>query len=198
MKDEFGQADRKHGQKRPVSFFHPLSFILFASLLLLAPDFAQAKQSEILHKSGEAIIGQPAPWVSGWTLDDQVFNLKKAFEDPAVKRVAFVFWATWCAPCKEGMKRLCSAKGKLDANGVKVVLFNMDEQSELEKVRKFVRQNSVSFPVVLDPYGRAKTPYLDDGNGSLSLPRTVIVGRDGKVIRIIGSEGDDYIEQIVQ
>jgi len=94
------------------------------------------------------------------------------------------------------MKRLCAAKARLQAAGISVVLVNVEEPAE--KVRQFLKRTPMDFPVVLDPYGRAKKSFLDDGNGSLSLPRTVIVGRDGKVIRIIGSEGDDYIEQIVR
>ena len=173
-----------------------VAYIVLACFFLLFPSLSFAKDSQLMQKSGEAVVGQPAPWLSGWTLDDQVFNLKKAFEDPAVTRVAFVFWATWCAPCKEGMKRLCSAKARLEAAGLSVVLINVEEQADA--VKNYLRKTPLTFPVVLDPYGRAKTPYLDDGNGSLSLPRTVIVGRDGKVIRIIGSEGDDYIEQIIK
>ena len=157
---------------------------------------AFAGQSEIFQTSGQAVVGAAAPWFSGWTVDEQVFNLKKAWADPTTERVALVFWATWCAPCREGMKRLCAAKAKLDAAGVKIVLVNVGEPAE--KVRKFLKRNPMKFPVVVDPYGRAKKPFLGNGDGLGALPRTVVIGRDGKVIRIIGEEGPDYVEQIVK
>ena len=106
-----------------------------------------------------------------------------------------MFWATWCKPCKEGLKQLRASKAKLKSAGTRVVLINFEEQAET--VKGFIQKNHTPFPIVLDPYGRSKKAFLEDGTGKISLPRTVIVGRDGKVIRIIGLEGEDYVEQIL-
>jgi thiol-disulfide isomerase/thioredoxin len=170
------------------------SVVLFT--IFIFPILAFAGNSQILAKSGEAQVGQPAPFLSGWALDGKVFNTTKAFRDPNTHRVALVFWATWCKPCKEGLKLLNAGKAKLDAAGVSVVLVDVEEPADT--VRTFLSKHPASFFVVLDQYGRSKKPYLDDGNGSVALPRTVIIGRDGKVLRIIGKEGKDYVDQIIR
>jgi peroxiredoxin len=173
--------------------------LLASCLFLLAPNLAHAKQakhSEILNKSGKAEVGKPAPWFSGWTLNDKVFNLKKAFRDPATQRVALVFWATWCKPCKVGMAKLKKNKARLHKAGVRVMLMNFKE--EKDAVSRFILKHPKNFPVMLDPYGRTEKSYLVSGKAKLCLPRTVIVGRNGKVLRIIGEEGNDYVEQIIR
>lgn len=178
-------------------FIRPFSsFILFLCFLLMIPALVTAKQSELLDRSGQAVVGQPAPFFAAWTTDDLVFNVAKAAKEPGINRIAVVFWASWCAPCKTGLKLLGREKARLDAAGVKVYLVNVEEKAEV--VENCLKINPVSFTVILDPYGRAKEPYLLDGGDTLSLPRTVIVGRDGKIIRIIGEEGEDYLDRIIQ
>ncbi|MDP8222377.1 MAG: redoxin domain-containing protein [Candidatus Lernaella stagnicola] len=167
-----------------------LVFFLLASVCAFAAD------SELLQTSGQAAVGQKVPWFSGWTVDDQVFNLKKAWADPATKRVALVFWATTCAPCRVGMQRLCQAKAKLERAHVKVVLVNVGEP--VGTVRRFLKTHPQKFTVVVDQYGHSKKAFLNNGDGPTPVPRTAIIGRGGKVIRIIGAEGSDYINQIVK
>ena len=69
-------------------------------------------------------------------------------------RVALVYFATWCVPCRAGMKKLVESRQELEQNGVKVILVNAGEREEA-KIKKMVETlGATVFPVVLDPYKR--------------------------------------------
>lgn len=183
----------------------PRSYSLLLTIMLVAALFPGvyaaksasgpvAARTESLPVSGQAALARPAPWLAGWTLDDQVWNLKKAFTDTSTKRIALVFFATWCAPCRHGIGRLAERAADLKAGGVQVVLVNFQEEGV--KVRGFVGA-SPAFPVVMDRFGASEKSYLRTGDGPVILPRTVVVGRDLAVQAIFGAEGEDYVERIL-
>jgi len=155
---------------------------------------ADTRTTETLSRSGEASVSQAAPWLSGWTTDDRVWNLKRAFADSLTTRVALVFFATWCPPCREGIARLTAHASELRASGVGVVL--VDSKEEAQKVRRFVAA-SPAFPVVLDRFGTTERTCLRVRDGPVRLPRTAIIGRDGAVQAIFGTEGKDYVDRIL-
>ena len=157
---------------------------------------AASEPSVLLPRSGEARVGQPVPWLSGWTLDNQVFNINKTFDrDPAAKRLAIVFWTTVCPLCLEEMAVINAAKARLDAAGVRVVYVNFKENGET--VQAFIRRHPALFPVVGDPYGSTEKTFHDPAGTSVALPRTFVVGRDRRVLKIIGGIGNDFVDQIV-
>lgn len=155
---------------------------------------AVIRATESLSRSGEASVSEAAPWLSGWTTDERVWNLKRAFADSLTTRVALVFFATWCPPCREGITRLTARASELRAAGVGVVL--VDFKEDARKVERFVGA-SPAFPVVLDRFGTTEKTYLRSGEEPVTLPRTVIVGRDGVVQAIFGTEGGDYVDRIL-
>lgn len=156
-----------------------------------APD---AAPTETLTNSGTATVGAAAPWLAGWTLEDQVWNLRKAFADTSTDRIALVFFATWCAPCKQGVMQLTARAADLKAGGVSVVL--VDYQEDAAKVRGFLGDKP-TFPVVLDRFGACEQSYLRTNGDQIRLPRTVLIGRDMKVQAIFGSEGGDYVDRLL-
>jgi len=159
-----------------------------------AEPAVEESATESLDRSGASVVGQAAPWLAGWTLDDQVWNLRKAFADTSTQRVALVFFATWCAPCKQGIAQLSARAADLKADGVSIIL--VDYQEDAVKVRKFLGDQS-TFPVMLDRFGAAQQSYLSTNGDQVRLPRTVLIGRDMKVQAIFGSEGGDYVDRIL-
>jgi thiol-disulfide isomerase/thioredoxin len=155
---------------------------------------ADTRTTETLSRSGEASVSEAAPWLSGWTTKEQVWSLKRALADSMTTRVALVFFATWCPPCREGIARLTAHASELRAAGVGVVL--VDFKEDARKVQRFVGA-SPAFPVVLDRFGMTEKTYLRIGDGPVRLPRTVVIGRDGAVRAIFGSEGKDYVDRIL-
>jgi len=95
-------------------------------------------------------------------------------------------WATWCPPCEAEMPALQrfarEYAGRVDVLGV-------DQGESVAKASAYARAHGVTFPVLVDEsqqYGRTYE--------GLGLPTSVIVARDGRVVR--GIDGAMTIEQM--
>lgn len=89
------------------------------------------------------------------------------------------FWATWCKPCVEEMPVLVRIQAEWGMLGVQVVGASADEAQAADKVRRFARRHDITFPVLLG----ATTEQMTALGLPPSLPGTVILDRDGKVVR---------------
>ncbi|MBV8298524.1 MAG: TlpA family protein disulfide reductase [Candidatus Eremiobacteraeota bacterium] len=95
-------------------------------------------------------------------------------------------WATWCPPCREEMPALQRFARE---NAGKVVVLGVDQGESSAAAAAFARQFGVTFPILVDEqqqYGRAYQ--------GIGLPTTVIVARDGRVVR--GIDGALTLEQM--
>lgn len=92
-------------------------------------------------------------------------------------RVVIVnLWASWCPPCRAEMPELQRFADAYAKRGVAVVGVNQGESAQ--RAREFAQSLKIRFPIWLDErqvYGRAYT--------ALGLPTTVVVGRDGTIVR---------------
>jgi thiol-disulfide isomerase/thioredoxin len=68
------------------------------------------------------------------------------------KVVVINFWATWCGPCISEMPHLIALYEKYKARGLEILAISTDE--EKEKVRPFVTQKRMTFPVFNEPKER--------------------------------------------
>jgi len=90
------------------------------------------------------------------------------------KVVVVNFWATWCPPCRKEMPDLDALYKKFKSQGL-IVLAISDEQDV--KVRSFLKQRPVRYPVLIDTDRRVNELYRVEG-----IPKTYIYGRDGKLV----------------
>lgn len=91
------------------------------------------------------------------------------------KLVFLNFWATWCPPCRAEMPAMERLYQKLKDKGLEILA--VDLQEDAKTVQKFVKDNKLSFKVVLDADGRMGATY-----GARSIPTTYMVGRNGDVL----------------
>lgn len=94
------------------------------------------------------------------------------------KVVVLDFWATWCGPCRRWMPIV--AKLEKETAGKNVKFFAVNVREPAATVRAYVQQQKVEVPVLLDSDGKVGTAY-----GASSIPLTVVVGKDGKIVRTL-------------
>jgi thiol-disulfide isomerase/thioredoxin len=95
-------------------------------------------------------------------------------------------WATWCPPCREEMPAL---ERFARENAGKVVVLGVDQGESATVAAAYARERGVSFPILVDEHQEYGRTY--EGIG---LPTSVIVGRDGRVVR--GIDGAMTLDQM--
>lgn len=109
------------------------------------------------------------------------------------------FWATWCAPCREEIPLLMTARQRYGTKGVEIVGIAIDNAS---KVAEFAASLKISYPILL-----AEANGLDLmrqlGNGAGGLPYTVVADRQGalkhrKLGAYKGAELDSVLGPLTQ
>ena len=121
---------------------------------------------------GEVPVGgvlRDAP-LYGLTLD------YRKLSDFRGKPLVINVWASWCAPCRAEM-------GSLDRlarrhNGKQFHIIGISTDDYAEKAQAFVVGTGVSFDNYLD-----KNLVLENMLGANRIPLTVLVDKDGKVVR---------------
>jgi thiol-disulfide isomerase/thioredoxin len=114
--------------------------------------------------------GGPTPSLELRDLDNRVHRLA----DYRGKVVLVNFWATWCGPCRDEMPSIQELKRKLAGRPFVVLAVNLDEPES--RIRKFLNEVRVDFPVLLDP--ERKVSKLWDAR---ILPASFVVGQDGRI-----------------
>ena len=109
------------------------------------------------------------------------------------KWVVVNFWATWCAPCLAEIPDLQAFHDKYQGKGAVVVGVNM-ESIELDKLRDFVKERSIGYPVW------HMEPEVETALGKVfGLPTTFLVNPQGTVVaREIGAVTAEEIEDFIQ
>ncbi|HWB82665.1 MAG TPA: TlpA disulfide reductase family protein [Bryobacteraceae bacterium] len=87
------------------------------------------------------------------------------------KVVLVNFWATWCPPCREEMPDLEDLYQRFRGQGLLVLAISGDQPSDL---RKFLAQQKLSFPLLIDPDNKTMKQFRVTG-----IPKTFLYDRQG-------------------
>ena len=90
------------------------------------------------------------------------------------KVVLVNFWATWCPPCRREVPDLEALDKRFRNQGL-VILAITDEKAS--KVRPFLSQQRINYPVLLDPGHKVKELFRVNG-----IPDTFIYDREGLMV----------------
>ncbi|HEV2106490.1 MAG TPA: TlpA disulfide reductase family protein, partial [Candidatus Eisenbacteria bacterium] len=125
--------------------------------------------------------GQPAPDFTLAGLDGRPVHLAAL----RGQVVLLDFWATWCGPCRGWLPIVARAHRVLASHGLHVFAVNLKEPED--RVRAYLRQANLDLPVLMDTDAAVGRVY-----GATGIPMTVIIGRDGRVARVlVGLHEDD-------
>ena len=169
------------------------SFVLIAALLLPAAckrgeqaagaDGAKAPSSQTATGSAPTEappqqaqagtdVGSAMPeYTSSW-LDGSKFELAARRD----KVVLLNVWATWCGPCRYEIPELQALHDRYASRGFEVIGVSVDE-SGVDAVRKFVEEQKMTYPIVLDAEGKLASMLQTS-----VLPTSIIVDRTGKIV----------------
>lgn len=158
---------------------HPERLRLYLRGLLLVALIALASCGE-RAATGKLAAGQRLPEV---VLTD-LKGGTKALSAYRGKLVVLNIWATWCAPCREEMPSLEGLSKSFDPRQAVVVGLSVD--NDINLVREFVLQYRVSFENYID----SDMKIARDTLGVTGFPETLLVSREGKLIRRIVGKRD--------
>lgn len=163
-------------------------------------------------KAYAKIVGEPMTpidtqtWVNGTGYTSEELKGKVVLLD---------FWAVWCGPCVAGFPHLVEWQDKYGKDGLQVIgvtrYFNFNwpegaegpqqvednpvpEAEEVAMLDKFTAQHNLKHPTALMAEPGADGFY--DAYAVSVIPHMVLIGRDGKIRKVIGGIGDAQIKML--
>ncbi|MDZ7739764.1 MAG: TlpA disulfide reductase family protein [Bacteroidales bacterium] len=129
-------------------------------------------------------VGQVAPAFTCTTIDGTVIDS----EELKGKVIWINFFATWCPPCKKELPVLeknVMDKYRDDPGFVLVVL---GREHSMEEMKEYAESTGLDLPFAPDKEREIFSKYA-----SQSIPRNVIIGRDGKIaVQSIGYTESEF------
>jgi thiol-disulfide isomerase/thioredoxin len=180
-----------------------LIVIAILAVIVLAAHFAdkatRLPATALSVKAADAGSAKDAPELTLKDLDGKDVSLSQY----KGKVVLVNFWATWCEPCKVEIPWLIEMQQKYGAKGFTVLGVAMDDEGR-GVVAPFVQkehfdvntggQSQMNYPIVIGNDAAA-----DKFGGLLGYPTSVLVGRDGKILkRITGLISYDEISRTIE
>ena len=134
--------------------------------------------TQAASKGGKAIprTGFYAPDFSLQTLQGDTITLS----DLRGQAVVINLWASWCPPCKAEMPALQRVHEDFSTSGLVILAVNATNQDDLKAAERFVGENGLTFPILLDINGEVSRAYQ-----LRSLPTTFFVDPDGMIQEVV-------------
>jgi peroxiredoxin len=157
-----------------------LFFFLFTLLLTLIAACEQKETTKALQ------IGDLAPDFTVTDMGGQPIQLKQWKGSLVILR----FWSTDCKYCRADTPVFNDYFKRFKENGLKITYINSGASAR--EVKDFVKELSISFPVIMDQKGEIAKLYRVK-----AVPQTIIIDPDQKIVAaILGGVGKADLEEI--
>ena len=164
---------------------------LAADAFVFRPAAGERRVRRFFQRSPEheAFEGQPA---ADFTLETLAGAKSVKLSELKGKVVLLDFWATWCGPCRGWLPIVEKAHREYAAKGLQV--FAVNEREPGNKVRAYLDKQKLDLPVLMDQSGTVGALYR-----ASAIPLTVVVGRDGNVVRIlVGLHDEEDLHDVLR
>jgi peroxiredoxin len=164
------------------------ALLLVISIAALGYNGDRVKRLNLNSISGAELIqiGDEAPSFVLPQLDGEDLSLETLLQDNHL--VLLNFWATWCPFCWIEMLELEKIRRKYGPEGLEILAIAVDEP---DSVRTHAEMEPQSYLIALDPDATVAGRYGVD-----ALPTSILVGRDGTVLRTSQGLTVDLEEQL--
>ncbi|TBR37007.1 MULTISPECIES: TlpA family protein disulfide reductase [Dyella] len=106
------------------------------------------------------------------------------------KVVVVAFWASWCTYCQKEFPVLANIQKLVSPEKLQVVAVNQDDRETFIKLVRALTKATPDLIYTYDPGEVGKT------YGTTSIPRTMLVDRDGKVAYVHVGYGESTLESL--
>ena len=132
------------------------------------------------QNAGELIqVGMPAPEISLAGPDGKVRSLSSL----KGKVVLLDFWASWCGPCRKANPHVVETYKKYNSKGFDVFSVSLDRPDGKEKWIQAIKQDGLLWDShVSDLKWWDSAPAAT--YGVRAIPKTFLIGRDGKIVAV--------------
>ena len=159
---------------------HPQARRTLAILALILPFLGQAFAQDKFRP------GDTPPPRLGVTIDGKEIETGQH----AGKVLVVTFWASWCGPCRKELPLLEGIQ-RAGKDKVQVVAVNIEDRDKFRQISKALAP-SLTLTLTHDFSKQSSDAY-----GVKGIPHLVIIGRDGKIIKIHRGYSEDSVESIL-
>jgi thiol-disulfide isomerase/thioredoxin len=159
--------------RRPLLAF---SSLLALALIAAVSGGAQSPSKPAPH-TGKAATAADLPLID-------LAGYQQLLSKERGKALVVNFWATWCEPCRDEYPLIVELAKEFKPQGVNVIGVDMDDDSDMNLVRRFIARNQPPFPnyrqkpgINLDAFYNGVNPQWKG-----TMPQTIFYGRDGNII----------------
>jgi thiol-disulfide isomerase/thioredoxin len=153
---------------------------------LLLPLLLCLALTPAAHAADAPGIGDTPPNLVGKTLSGEAVELN-AYKG---KVVVLSFWATWCPYCLKEIPVLEGIQKAAGYDKVQVIAVNTEERKVFRRAEAMLKM--LTLKLAYDPDETTAKSY-----GVKGIPHMVIIGRDGKIVRIYRGYDESSLEGIV-
>ena len=148
--------------------------IMVISASVMAQDEISSAQREAIKKMTENM--NTAPNFTLTSLDDSTYTLSNMKDNVVLVN----FWATWCGPCRMEIPDFNELYLKHHKEGFEILGVAMDGTKK--SLKNFTKSYTMEYPIL---YGSARdlNKVSMDYGGVMSLPTSVLIGKNNEVIR---------------
>ena len=153
---------------------------------LLATILLCMKVATAADPAGKIAPGEiPPPLIGVNANGDEILTTQFAG-----KVLVVTFWASWCGPCMKELPMLESIQKAAGKTHLQVVAINTEDRESFRKIARAL--STLNLQITYD-YGKKSS----DAYGVNGIPHMLIIGRDGKVLKVHRGYGESALDGIV-